>query len=595
MKKLGFILITLLFVFPGIVCAEDFEYTLFQSRINVNTNRTLDVKELINAYTDEDNVKIKRVLNYNVKQIDNGNQTAAKVKISDIKTNVDSNISSSNDKATITFSKNLESSVVNVYNLDYSYDLGKDTNHKKDFLYYNIASNLDADVTNLIFEIEMPKKIELDNVKLYIDGKKINENDVTLLLDNKNIIGYLNIVFKKGQTLSVGIDLPNNYFKGGSNFSIYISIYSLILPILVFIISMVFFIKYGLGKKLRINDNDNIKDVYDPVEISYLLNGSSMSDDIASIIIYLATKGYLRIVENDDGYKLGSDNTFYLEKLKDYDKNNAVQEIVFNGLFRESDTIYLKDIEYVFYDNYKAAHDTINTKRNYNRLFYNDVEIKKHILQIMLFISTIVMSIHSFFTISGSFILGLIIAIIFAFLTVLSFTDVKERKSKIILSVMVLGLFGLGAYALKNSLSLLYIYLIGMGIVFISLILCGKLTNRTKEGINLLSDVYSFKNHLLNVEVDYINENKNYYFDMVPYAYVLGILSEWLVKGKDIISETPDWYVMSASKEVFKTEEFNHFVRNVIYESGISMTRQALTKYGKVGYKNDSVKTNLNE
>ena len=81
---------------------------------------------------------------------------------------------------------------------------------------------------------------------------------------------------------------------------------------------------------------------------------------------------------------------------------------------------------------------------------------------------------------------------------------------------------------------------------------------------------------------------------MIPYAYVLGILNEWLIKGKDVISEAPVWYSMSASKETFKVEEFSRFIRNLTYDAGISMTRKALTKYGKVEYKNDTINTNLN-
>ena len=264
------------------------------------------------------------------------------------------------------------------------------------------------------------------------------------------------------------------------------------------------FIKHGLGKKIRIGDNDDIKEVYDSVEISYLLNGISMSDDIASVIIYLATKGYLRIVENDDGYKLGRDNTFYLEKLKDYDKNNAVQEIIFNGLFRESDAVYLKDIEYTFYDNYKAANDTINSNRNFKRFFFSSVDKKKRILEIILFVATIVISLHSFFILSGSFMFGLLISIVFSALVTFGICEIKDKKTKIVLIAISLVLLGLGAYTLINKLNLLYIYLGGMVMISLSVLLCTKLTDRTKDGAKCLGNVYSFKNHLLNVDSEYI-------------------------------------------------------------------------------------------
>ena len=43
----------------------------------------------------------------------------------------------------------------------------------------------------------------------------------------------------------------------------------------------------------------------------------------------------------------------------------------------------------------------------------------------------------------------------------------------------------------------------------------------------------------------FVQENPNYYFDVLPYAYVFGLSKEWMNKFKDIEVKLPDWVVNS--------------------------------------------------
>ena len=61
--------------------------------------------------------------------------------------------------------------------------------------------------------------------------------------------------------------------------------------------------------------------------------------------------------------------------------------------------------------------------------------------------------------------------------------------------------------------------------------------------------VLGFKNYIAMCEVSqikmFVQENPNYYFDVLPYAYVFGLSKEWMNKFKDIEVKLPDWVVNS--------------------------------------------------
>lgn len=583
MKRLRFLLIIFLLIIPGVIHAEDFEYTLFQSRIDVNKDRTLNITETFNIYDTDSLASFTRSIKKDIHVIDERNEIYGEISNISSKTNID--VEDTNVASNVTFNINSVNSKLGIYKLYYEYNMGKDNTPKKDVFYYNIIDGMNNNISNLLFEVNMPQKVSMESIQLFVDGKKLTEDQVDLTLeDDKKIIGYLNLILEKGQTLSIKMELPNGYFEGGTSNAVYLNIFCLIPSILIFLGLIILFIKYGLGKQVNIKNEDKITNKYDPVELSYLYKGASMSDDIASILIYLANEGYLKIVENDDGYKLGKMNSFYFIKLKDYDKNNAVQEIIFNNIFESGDTVELKDIEYVFADHFEEANNMINSGQNRKRFFFNDFDTKKHVSAMIIMFASLFLTFYPFYLVFNIGILAIIASIIFG-IVIYRILKLSKGSKRNILTFIFFALIGLNIYSLYTKIILLDIYCVGIVFIILSIILCDNLTNRTKMGINKLNDAYSFKNYLLNIDIEEVIV-KNLYFEMIPYAYVLGILSTWLEKGIGHVVSGPDWYEMSPGKETFKINEFNAFIRNVIYETSIAITRQSFSEHGKVEYKN---------
>ncbi len=77
-------------------------------------------------------------------------------------------------------------------------------------------------------------------------------------------------------------------------------------------------------------------------------------------------------------------------------------------------------------------------------------------------------------------------------------------------------------------------------------ILNNNLVKKTKYGNELYGKIKGFKNFLETVEKEKLEElvmeNPKYFYDILPYTYVLEISDKWIEKFETISMKSPDWY-----------------------------------------------------
>lgn len=581
MRKAKYLLYIFLciFIFPMGIKAENTEYTLFNSDIIVNKDRTLDVTENYRVYFIKDTKKITRKLN--------GSLTATRPDKSNFSIDsIVSDITSESNKIKIDKKDkmtNVDLSVagyedeIGEYNLSYKYNLGKDLSRKYDELYYDIVSNVDSTISNLAFTITMPTKIDPSKVDFSIDQKyNLTKDDIKLTYKDNKITGILNGLLEKDQTFSIRIELENGYFVGATDNFNYLNFIALVFPIIGIIIVLMFWLKYGRKNKLDVTKIEDIPTNFDSAEIGYLYKGKCEEMDLVTLLLYLANKGYLKILENDDGYKLGKENSFKFVKLKDYEKNNAAQKLLFEHLFKESDVAELEGIEYKFADKLKEAKSVLDNQDNRNKIYFNDIKIKKIISLILIAISVISINFTPIHLFTNTYYLIPIISIVLMLGLYVLFISNTTILLRLIFGVgLIIACIYMGISPVLIQPKLLFIYVLGMTLIFIMAILYTKLSPRTKYGNKVLGDCYGIK---INLETMTPNEleqrleqNPNFYYDMVPYAYVLDSFDIWIQKGKGIITNPPAWYIPS---EEFKIQKFEKFIKNVLYTTTMVMLRK---------------------
>jgi uncharacterized membrane protein len=110
------------------------------------------------------------------------------------------------------------------------------------------------------------------------------------------------------------------------------------------------------------------------------------------------------------------------------------------------------------------------------------------------------------------------------------------------------------------------------------------LPKRTEYGIQVYAEIQGFKDFLTSVEKDRIEQMveqyPTYFYDILPYTYVLGISDKWIKKFEDINLKAPDWYEGSTT---FNAVAFGSFMRSTMSTASSTMSSSASHSSGGGG------------
>ena len=117
------------------------------------------------------------------------------------------------------------------------------------------------------------------------------------------------------------------------------------------------------------------------------------------------------------------------------------------------------------------------------------------------------------------------------------------------------------------------------------MLLCLKfLPKRTKYGNEILGKIRGFKNFLETVEKDkleaLVEEHPTYFYDILPYTYVLGISDKWIKKFESISIVAPTWY---AGNGDFNLNSFSSFINDTMSSAESSMSSSPSSSSGSSG------------
>jgi len=581
---------------------DDYVIDSYDIEIVVNEDNSFDITENISAYfnTSKHGIFRKLPLRNTVERLD-GTTSKNSVRISDVEVineNYDTYRESGNYVIKIgSASKTLKGA--KDYTIKYNYNIGKDKSENYDELYYNIIGNeWDTVIDNVTFKITMPK--EFDASKLGFSagshGSTNSDNIVYNVVGNV-ITGSYNGILKAGEGVTVRLELPEGYFTKASS-TTDISVYIFYgLPIVFAIAALLLWVKYG-------KDNVVIETVefyppegYNSLEVGYLYNGEAKSQDVVSLLIYLANKGYIKIEEIEEESLFVKTKGYKITKLKEYDGNNITERIFLNGLFSSKYTrlysrlfghqedinqnqVRLSDLENSFYVTLNKILRKINTKTNKHQIFEKKSLKQKTLVTIMMIVSFILISVKPLIEYGeeGMVIFGLLFpGIGFTVLTTLVF-----GKGPIFTKIFGLvwgSMFGGIPWAVMVLPTLIqderYMtgYIIGFACILIMAVINAIMPKRTAYGTEILGKIKGFKNFLETVEKERLEalvmENPTYFYDILPYTYVLGVSDKWIKKFEVLAIEEPNWY---SGTTAFSISSFGRSINKAMTVASTTMS-----------------------
>ena len=108
----------------------------------------------------------------------------------------------------------------------------------------------------------------------------------------------------------------------------------------------------------------------------------------------------------------------------------------------------------------------------------------------------------------------------------------------------------------------------------LGMVICLKyLPKRTQYGNEILGKLRGFKNFLETAEKDKLEslvmQNPNYFYDILPYTYVLDVSDTWIKKFETISLQAPSWY---DSPDTFNTTSFEKFMNTTMVSAQSAMS-----------------------
>jgi uncharacterized membrane protein YgcG len=597
----------------------NYEYLIdfYDVNIVVNEDNTFDITETISAYFNYPKHGIYRTipLQNNVKRLD-GTISNNRAIVSGIEVNHNfSSYIEDNSKVIKIGDADITLTGAQNYTINYVYDIGKDTSKDYDEFYFNIiGSEWDTVIGGITFRIVMPKAFDASMVGFsrgFLDST--DNTGIEYQIDENIISGIYTGVLNPGEALTVRIQLPEGYFVySGVKLDVF-SIIIFILPLLFVIISMILWLRFGKDERVIETVEFYPPEGFNSAEIGFLYKGKAESNDVVSLLIYLANKGYLKISETEGEALFVKSKSFKLTKLKEYDGNNDNERLFLNDLFKTArkpsraevvklfkslisnkidkesimnesydsrNEVTSDDLSNSFYLTLNKIVTSLNRKENKQKIFEPNSLGKQSIAAIM------IVTIYLLITIRPVIEYGDISMLPFALIfpgigfTVLSAMVFGKTHLSIKLFGFVWGMgFGGIPWAIMVLPALLInpIYLVayitGLICIFIIVMLFMIMPKRTVYGNELLGKIRGFKTFLETAEKSKLEalvfQDPTYFYNILPYTYVLGVSDKWIEKFEVIAQSAPDWYEGSTS---FSMTSFGAFMASTMTTANQSMS-----------------------
>ena len=536
--------------------SDEYQITKLDILATVNENNSIDIIETYNVDFYVSSHGIYRTLNKyeQISYIDNGNPKYERyeISLSNIDCSTYYSVSENSNGYYIkigdpkSYASNQES-----YTLSYTINLGDDKITSFDQLYYNfVGTGWDTKISNISLSVKFEKTITDREIYIYI-GTENEDITETIMINNNQFYYQYDGTLPAHKGLTVRTILDEGYFETIKQSHLTDYLLLGISVAIVLIATAIFFTQNNKSKVIPIVEFSAPNGIT-PADAGYIIDKKIDRGEISAIIVYWASKGYLQIKE--------SEGKTILIKIKDADDNmKGYEKAIFNTMFSGDKKEY--DISS---ENIKVAQEINNAKAPItaeNEKFFSKKISTLKILFTAVF--SILFAIITYFTSRQVLLIeiGVLDSILIgtgvflgAYLIYYAFSRKLTMRAFSFFMTLFFGILVLLtayitiAYFTFNPYSNPLFNTITLPMLLSTLLLFAILFNERVEGKNKeIGKILGLRKFILLTEKDRIkklaNENPSLFYDILPFAYVLGISGQWIDKFKDIELSTPSWYL----------------------------------------------------
>ncbi|MCE5196185.1 MAG: DUF2207 domain-containing protein [Negativicutes bacterium] len=466
------------------------------------------------------------------------------------------------------------------YILSYRYLLGDDHNKDADELYFNlIGSGWATTISNVSFTIRMPHDFDASKLSFkYAGDTNDNGSRIRYTIADNLISGTLQGSLAPHQPLTVLLTLPEGYYGSIPRQTDYAALIArsafLIYPILT-LLGVLVWLRWGRNRPLIPTVEFYPPEGLNSADVGYLYDHSVDNQDILSLILCWAADKKLKIEEQLTETEFGTKKEFTFTRLADLaDTAKPYEQTVFFDLFHRfgnGEQVTDQQLSNDFHKTVTAAkqqvQNTFQAKKEtavYDKKGRLCQTILIALAALCMFFVCFLFS--SSFTDEGNLAIFLaaffitLFAVLFCAVTAqltVSFFQRRNRKILIPLAVLYPALLAAGGLVLTaQSAKMLLPQSLGLLSVAVLTGLSAYSDKRTALGDAYLAKILGFRNFLVSAEKERIEalaeENPAYFYDVLPYAMVLGVTNQWAKQFEHISLQPPNWY-----QSEYNTVSFN--------------------------------------
>ncbi len=559
----------------NVLAEEGYTIKHFDVNIDVKETNTFHIEETIvcDFYEQRHGIIREIPTKNNIRRLD-GSQSSNKIRISNVKVNQDYDTYHENGNYCIQIGS--ASRYVNgevTYVISYDYDLGKDPLKNKDELYFNlIGTGWAVPIEDITFTIRMPKAFDASLLGFsYGPYSTVNTVDVNFSVNGTTISGTLNELHRY-EGLTVRCELPEGYFVYHKTLWDYLGMALMGLPFVSLIYAYYLWDKFGRDDTIVESLQFYPPEGMNPIEMKLFYDGKVSSTDVTSLIPYLASKGYIAIYDDrpqDQSFlsKIFSNNDYHFEKVREYDGGNAQERRFMAGLFQRGNAVYYEDLYDRFYRTTDAIANAMN--KRVDEVFVN--RNNRYLVYVLGAISYFILLLKP--TIDA----GAFQMLFFAPLTVIGaaifmgFFYYKKKIGYTILALLVGGglLFftiPITYFSLQYSINLI-VYALGVLALLLTFFFARIMPRRPRRSVELAGQIYGFRRFLETAKKEQLEElvdqDPEYFYDILPYTYVLGISDKWMKQFESISMRQPHYYY----GYYYDPYHYHHFMYSSMHSS----------------------------
>ncbi len=479
-----------------------------------------------------------------------------------------------------------------IYDFEYLLDLGDDRLTDMDQFYFNIiGSGWDTTIANFNFKLIFPKSImdyysysgtqQEYGVWLYFNQNNEQKNLKPAIDTTGTILTYSNTEgLDAFSPVTIRVVMEQGYFNNRRSFTY--DIVGLVLGVLCLIALLITFrytkSKYKIVPTVEFSEPKDTNSA----EVGYLIDATVENRDITSLIIYWASKGYIKIEEK--GKKIT------LERLKPADDEmKKYEQKFFNKIFATGERVQLDDLGGNFGEAVRDCKYGVRAGHKYKS--FNQKAMTS--LWYFAILPIILMALALIFTqmrIGSTYIYAISFVLLFGVsMAMLWLVSIKKHQ------------YYLGKkFAIRRNIAFVLItaFLVAINILqwdfycdpFCTKILASILilvggiliclqSFHTKKGAILAGQLIGLKNYIEVAEKDRIvllaEKEPEVFYKILPFAYVLGVSKIWCEKFESIHINAPSWYVTD-SGDMFSTIVFYSMFNNSLNSINTTFTASSV-------------------